>query len=189
MNSGNALDSSADYVRAQDAGAHDAWTQATASAKRSGGQQLREVAEVPAPAEVAEAFGLPVGAVVAVRRRVMLLDGRPVELTDSYYPLAVAAGTRLAEARKVPGGAPTLLRELGHEVRQVAEDVSARLATEDERELLGLESPAPVIRLCRTSKTAAGVPVEVSVMTMLAEGRHLHYEFTVGSDDDAQTDR
>ncbi|ATE58093.1 UbiC family transcriptional regulator [Actinosynnema pretiosum] len=177
------------YVVAQGEGERDAWAQATAGAQRSGGQRLREVAEVIAPVEVAEAFNLPVGATAVVRRRVMLLDGRPVELTDSYYPLALARGTRLAQARKISGGAPTLLRELGHEVRQVAEDVSARLTTDDEQELLGLARPMPVILLRRTSKTAVGVPVEVSVMTMLAEGRHLHYEFTVGGDDDAQTGR
>ncbi|MBW4719641.1 UTRA domain-containing protein [Saccharothrix sp. SC076] len=173
---------------AQSAGERDAWSQATAGAQRSGGQRLREVAEVPASAEVAEAFGLPVGAPVVVRRRVMLLDGRPVELTDSYYPPSIARGTRLAEPRKIPGGAPTLLKELGYELRHVAEDVSARLATDEEQRLLELEAPEPVILLRRTSSTDDDVHVEVSVMTMLAAGRHLHYEFSVGSHD-AQTNR
>ncbi|HWO68322.1 MAG TPA: UTRA domain-containing protein, partial [Umezawaea sp.] len=58
------------------------------------GQRLREVAEVEPPREVAEALSVAEGELVVVRRRVMSLDGRPVELTDSYYPVAIARGTR-----------------------------------------------------------------------------------------------
>ncbi|WP_158843995.1 GntR family transcriptional regulator [Saccharothrix deserti] len=171
---------STDYVKPRVRGDRDAWTQEAASYGRAGSQRLREVAEVEPPPAVAEALGVSAGESVVVRRRVMLLDGRPVELTDSYYPTAVARGTRLAEARKIPGGAPTLLADLGYELRYVDEDVSAQLATDDEQRLLGLVGPEPVIVLFRVATTTDGRPVEVSVMTMLAAGRHLRYRLTIG---------
>ncbi|AHH98200.1 hypothetical protein KALB_4838 [Kutzneria albida DSM 43870] len=115
----------------------------------------------------------------------MLLDEQPVELTNSYYPVAIARGTRLSEHKKIRGGATTLLAELGHRIRHVEEDVSARLATSDEQRLLGLDAPEIVLVLTRTSKADDGTPVEVSVMTMLAANRHLAYQLTIGGDDAA----
>jgi GntR family transcriptional regulator len=171
------------YVKPRATGEREAWAQEAAEHGHVGSQRLREVAEVEPPGTVAAALKVAAGESVVVRRRVMLLDGQPVELTDSYYPSAIAQGTRLAEHRKIPGGAPTLLAELGHEMRHVDEDVSARLATDDEQQLLELAAPEPVIVLFRTSTTGDGVPVEVSVMTMLAAGRHLRYQLTIGGED------
>lgn len=105
----------------------------------------------------------------------MVADGRPVELTDSWYPQEVAAGTALAEPRKIKGGAVTLLADLGYQVHEAREDIVFRGATADEAAQLGLSMGAPVIVLLRTCLTAAGVPFEASVMVMVAEGRHLCY--------------
>ncbi|MBB4979923.1 DNA-binding GntR family transcriptional regulator [Streptomyces sp. SFB5A] len=109
-----------------------------------------------------------------VRRRLILLDDQPVELADSYYPVPIAAGTPLAEPGKVPGGAVTLLKELGYTGAEVVEDVSAALATTEEREHLGLPEGSAVLHLLRLTQTADGTPMEASLMTMPA-GRHLTY--------------
>lgn len=108
----------------------------------------------------------------------MLFEDRPVEITDSYYPVTIARGTRLAEARKIPGGAVALLADLGHPPRHVREDVSARLATPDERTILQLGVESCVLLLARTLFTEKDFPVEASVMTMTADGRRLRYELT-----------
>jgi DNA-binding GntR family transcriptional regulator len=157
-------------------GTGDAWA---AEAERRGaraGQRLREVAEVEPPRSVAEALSVATGQPVVVRRRVMSLDDRPVELTDSYYPVAIARGTRLAEPRKIPGGAITLLAELGHVPKHVREEVSARAATAEERELLDLDQDGWVMVLSRLVATVDGTPVEASVMTMNARVARLGYE-------------
>ncbi|MEZ0074451.1 GntR family transcriptional regulator [Planotetraspora sp. GP83] len=172
--------SSASYVSPRAAGQTDAWTEELAVNGRQGSQLLREVAEVVPPLLVAGALRLPEGETAVVRRRVMLVDERPVELTDSYYPLSVAAGTGLAAARKIPGGAPTLLAQLGHVPSEVIEDLTVRPATAAEAEALGLEEGAPVILLVRLVRSADGVPFEVSVMTMVPEGRHFRYSLKVG---------
>jgi len=163
------------YVTPRGDGQADAWSE---EAKQRGGQRLTEVAEVVPPAEVAARFGLPAGQKAVVRRRIILLDDHPIELADSYYPLAVARGTALAEKRKIKGGAPTLLGELGYTPRHVSEDLELRAADDAERDALGLPHGANILALIRTTTTEDGSPYEVQVMAMKAP-RRLHYEIEV----------
>ena len=156
----------------------DAWSAEAAAHGGKGTQRLLGVDEVPASATIATMLGLATGAPVVVRRRLMLFDDHPVELTDSYYPAAIARGTRLAEARKIPGGAVALLADLGHPPRHISEDVSARLAGPDEQAALRLDAPSCVLVLARTLFTELDLAVEASVMTMVADGRQLRYELT-----------
>jgi DNA-binding GntR family transcriptional regulator len=156
----------------------DAWAAEAAVHGGVGRQRLLAVEEVTAPAEVAEALNLEPGAPVVVRRRLMLLDEHPVELVESYYPTQIARGTALAEPRKIRGGAVALLAELGHRPRRVREDVTSRLATEHERNLLGLDDPAAVQLLARVLYTDERRPVEASLMT--GTGR-LRYELDLGA--------
>jgi DNA-binding GntR family transcriptional regulator len=160
-------------------GSGDAWLAEASERGAKGAQRLREVTEVAPPPGVAEALGIPEGEPVVVRRRLMSLDGRPVELTDSYYPLSVARGTRLAEARKIPGGAITLLAEFGHVPHHVSEEIAARPASAEECLLLDLTDGEWVMVLSRVVSTADRTPVEASVMTMGARDTRLGYEMDV----------
>jgi GntR family transcriptional regulator len=67
-------------------------------------QRLSEVAVMGAPAEVALRLDVDEGAAVVVRRRLFLANGQPVAFCDSYYTAGLAAGTPLAEFRKIKGG-------------------------------------------------------------------------------------
>lgn len=165
---------SAPYLRPQDGNTSDAWTEEAGRRGHKGGQRTLDVATVPAPEEVKEALRLTEEAEVVVRRRLILLDEEPVELTDSYYPAALAAGTRLADPRKIPGGAVRLLADLGFVGEEHVEQVSAAVATSAEAELLALAPGSAVLKLLRVSLTAEGAPFEVSIMTMPPE-RHLTY--------------
>jgi GntR family transcriptional regulator len=156
----------------------DAWGAEAAEHGGKGTQKLLSVDEMAAPTTVAGMLGLDPGQPVVVRRRLMLFNDHPVELVDSYYPATIAQGTRLADPRKIPGGAVAFLAELGHPPRRVREDVSARLATPDERTALRLDAPSCVLLLSRTLFTEHDLPIEASVMTMVAEGRRLRYELT-----------
>ncbi|MEU6716230.1 UTRA domain-containing protein [Nonomuraea sp. NPDC046802] len=171
-------DISAPYVRPRP-GRSDAWAEEAARRGHAGAQQLREVVEVRPAAEVADALGIPSGGTVIVRRRLVLLDELPVELADSYYPAVIARGTPLAEARKIRGGAVTLLSEMGYESHRIQEDVHARPATEEERQILQLGPNEWVLVLARLSMTRDGTPFEYSTMTMVARGRHLRYELSI----------
>jgi len=133
-----------------------------------------------APVEVALGLALPEGARAVVRRRTMLLDGRPVELTDSWYPPQIAAETALAAPGKIRGGAITLLATLGHRVHEAREDISVRVVSAEEADLLEVTAGSSAIVLFRACLTEAGMPVEVSVSVMPAEGRHLRYRLIAG---------
>nr|WP_231935216.1 UTRA domain-containing protein [Micromonospora viridifaciens] len=171
------------YVLPGSAGQGDIWA---ADAERQGGvgtQRLLDVAEVVPGAEVAEALQVEPGSPVVVRRRLMLLDDRPVELTDSYYPVSIARGTALAEPGKIRGGAVGLLATLGYEPGLVREDVYTRMPDEAERRMLGLSGQEWVLGLTRLLSTRQGVPIEASVMTMVPQGRRLRYEMTINEPD------
>ncbi|MGW4505726.1 GntR family transcriptional regulator [Streptomyces sp. NPDC004436] len=160
------------YVLPSLEGQADPWS-------RSGGtQELLDVGEVEPPVEVATALRLQDGELAVLRRRLMRAGGVAVELTDSYYPTAIARGTRLAERRKIRGGAPALLAALGYRPGRVEEDVEARLATSSECAALEVSAWEPVMVLSRTTVAHDDTPIEVSRMVM-RRGSRLHYEIEV----------
>lgn len=131
---------------------------------------LLEVAEVRPPREATEALDLPSGGTAVVRRRLTRYRGEPVELDVSYYPAEIAAGTELADHRKIRGGAPRVLADLGHPQRHLVDRVSVRMPTTEEVELLDLPN-VPVIRQFRVIYSDNERPVEASV---LIKGGHLY---------------
>lgn len=172
--------SSVPYLSPRQAGQADAWTDQTAEAGRVGTQDLRQVEALVPPAEVAEALRLAPGEAAILRSRIMRLDGTPIEFADSWYPLRVAEDTPLAEKRKIRGGAVSLLASLGYLAHEAREDISVRPADADEAGELGISKGDPLIVLFRATLTPDGTPFEVSVMRMVAAGRHLAYRLMVG---------
>lgn len=179
MTSGDWVSTSASYVAPRRAGERDAWTEEAEQRGGRGSQLIVHAGEVPVPAEVAAGLGVEPGAAVVVRRRVMLLDGAPVELTDTYYPVDIARGTRLAETSKIPGGAVTLLASLGFEPRRIHEEVFARLAEASEGEALELPAGAPVLCMTRVTEDDSR-PFQVDVSVFPAAGQRLRYEMRIG---------
>lgn len=102
---------------------------------------------VEAPAYVAEALGAAAGAQVVRRRRLTLRDDRPVELSTSWFDgdLATVA-PRILDLDRILNGTLAYVEEMTGRRAAVARDrVAARLATSEERELLGLDDPSAVI--------------------------------------------
>ncbi|ROQ68459.1 GntR family transcriptional regulator [Streptomyces sp. 840.1] len=152
-----------------------------AEATRAGSRAhstLLEVAECEPPADVAEALRLPEGGTALLRRQLLVVDGEPVELVASYYPLDIVAGTAMTVRRKIPGGTPTLLAELGHPPRLSVDRVSARVPTQDQYQALRLPGGLPVLRTLRVVYSEAARPIEVTVMVKAGHLYELQYEFT-----------
>ncbi|MFK0118573.1 GntR family transcriptional regulator [Streptomyces sp. NPDC090994] len=158
----------------------DAWAAEAAAQGRRGTQRILHAGEVPAPAEVAELFGIAAGELVVVRRRLILLDERPNELTDTYYPLPIAQGTALARTAKIRGGAVALLAELGHVGVLVREDVTAALPDEEECRTLDTAPDEPVLRLTRLTLDRDDRPIQADRMVMPALRQRLRYEIRIG---------
>ncbi|MGA4841561.1 GntR family transcriptional regulator [Streptomyces sp. G45] len=174
------VSTSVPYLKPREPGQPDAWGAETAARGRRGSQRVVHAGEVPAPPEVAELLGVAEGEAVVVRRRVMYLDGEPCELTDTYYPVAIARGTRLAGTAKIPGGAVSLLAELGCAGARAREDVTARMPDAEARDVLRLGPDEPVLLLRRVTLDRADRPVQADVMTMPAHRQRLRYEIEIG---------
>ncbi|WP_435849804.1 UTRA domain-containing protein [Streptomyces scabiei] len=136
-----------------------------------------------APAEVARLLGQAEGEPVVVRRRLILLDDQPHELTDSSYPAPTARGTALAGTARIPDGAVTLLAGPGpgpgHVGALVREDVTADNPDDEERATLRTAPDEPVLRLTRFTLDRDGRPIQVDRMVMPARSRRLRYEIAI----------
>ncbi|MEU4501411.1 GntR family transcriptional regulator [Streptomyces sp. NPDC024089] len=139
--------------------------------------KLLEVAEAVPPADVAEALRLPKSGTAVLRRQLLTMDDEPVELAASYYPLDIAHGTAMTERRKIPGGTPTLLAELGHPPRLGVDRVSARVPTQDQYQALRLPGGLPVLRTLRVVYSDDERPIEATVMVKAGHLYELQYEF------------
>ncbi|MBT2450026.1 GntR family transcriptional regulator [Streptomyces sp. ISL-43] len=139
---------------------------------------LLVVEEVCVAGDVAAALGRPEGSPAVCRRQLISIDGEPAELVSSYYPPDLARGTALAEPRRIRGGTPTLLTELGFAPRRSVDRLSARVATQEQYTALRLPGDLPVLRTLRTVYGADDLPVEVTVMVKAGHLYELQYEFT-----------
>lgn len=140
--------------------------------------KLLNVAEVAPPGEVRHAFKIGAEDTVILRHRLMTLHEAPVELSWSYYPMHIAAGTALASSRRIKGGASLLLEGLGLKPVRYQERITARLPTTAELELLELPDDVPVLRQFRVLITDDGRPVEATVMV---KGGHRYEERVNGA--------
>ncbi|MFG3239674.1 GntR family transcriptional regulator [Streptomyces sp. NPDC094461] len=141
---------------------------------------LLEVAEVVPPADVAEALRLPKSGTAVLRRQLLTMDDEPVEpveLVASYYPLDIAHGTAMTEPRKIPGGTPTLLAELGHSPRLGVDRVSARVPTQEQYQALRLPGGLPVLRTLRVVHSGDERPIEATVKVKAGHLYEMQYEF------------
>jgi GntR family transcriptional regulator len=151
-------------------------TEASRRGKR-GSIQLLDVSECRPPADVAAALELTEGGTAILRHQVLSHDGEPVELVASYYPIEIARGTALAEHRKIKGGTPTLLAEMGFPPRLTVDRVSARIPTQEQYETLKLPTDLPVLRTLRVVYSDKDRPIEVTVMAKAGHLYELQYDF------------
>lgn len=139
--------------------------------------QVLDVTEERPPSDAAALLGDEAPAIL--RYRLMLHAGQPVELSWSYYPAAIAAGTALARRARIRGGAPRLLAELGYPQRRFVDHVSARMPTTEELEGLALPDDVPVIRQLRVVYSDDNRPVEVGIQVKGSNLYELEYWETI----------
>jgi GntR family transcriptional regulator len=167
----------ADFGQPAEPGKPYRWlTEASKRGKR-GTIQLLNVGEVRPPHDVAEALELPENGTAILRQQLLSHDGNPVELVWSYYPLDLAQGTPMAEARKIRGGTPALLAGMGYPPRLTVDRVSARVPTQEQYEALRLPSDLPILRTLRVVYSDDERPIEVTVMAKAGHLYELQYEF------------
>jgi len=137
-------------------------------------QELFELAEVPAPPDVAEHLELPIGAPVLLRRRRMWFGDEPTQLDRSYLPLVLARGALRAE-HPGDGGIHARLEEAGNRLTSFREDVSVRMPNPDEMRQLRLAEGIPVVDLTQIAYSGDR-PVECFVAVMAGDKHRFRYD-------------
>lgn len=120
--------------------------------------------------DVAERLGIEPGAPVMHTSYVYLADELPVQLAESWEPLALTGQSLVAlpEVGPYAGvGVAARMRVLGIEVGDPVERVRARPATRGEVQALGMNPPGPVLDVQRTYyDQATGRAVETADVVM-----------------------
>lgn len=112
---------------------------------------------VPAPAEVADALGLPAGTKVRHLRRLRFADGEPLAVMENWLPIELVQITVDAlQAR----GLYAILRGAGLTIRGAHQRIGARAATATEARTLGDRRGAPLLTMTRTAYDDHGRGVE-----------------------------
>ncbi|WP_084546520.1 GntR family transcriptional regulator [Glycomyces arizonensis] len=133
------------------------------------------IREAAAPQQIAELLATEVDAPLLLRSRRFLVEGRPVQLARSYYPLELVRGTQITENDTGPGGAYARLAEIGHEPVEFIETVCTRMPSPEEGEQLELPGGTPVFAVLRAAYAAEGRCVEVTEMILDGSAYELEY--------------
>ncbi|MEU9745255.1 GntR family transcriptional regulator [Streptomyces niveus] len=145
-------------------------------------EQTQTISLVAAPPAVAAAHGLPEGAEVYARARLVKEGDQPTHSLTSYYRPEHVEGTRLVDPTPGPagrGGGYRVLLDAGYEIDHMKEVLFARAPTADEVKLLQLPTGEPVVELHRTTCTASGTVVEFAIGVHAASRFAWEYDFKV----------
>ncbi|MFJ5060224.1 GntR family transcriptional regulator [Streptomyces nigra] len=144
--------------------------------------QTQTVSRIVAPAAVAAAHGLPEGAEVYARARLVKEGEQPTHTLTSYYRPEHVEGTRIVDPTPGPagrGGGFRVLYDAGYEIDHMREELFARVPTTDEVKLLQLPPGEPVVELHRTTFMADGTVVEFAIGVHAASRFAWSYDFKV----------
>jgi GntR family transcriptional regulator len=129
-------------------------------------QYLAEVGRAPAPPEVADAFGVPDGTELIVRRHIVRTEDAPVEVGASWFRVADAAGTSLERAEAF--GRP-LYQEaeevIGRRYASATDTITARQPSRQEAEILQIRPDTPVLHLLHVAYDPGHRAIEVAQAT------------------------
>lgn len=166
----------ASYLTARADGSRATWSSEVDRQGYQATQEITEVGTVQAPPDVAERLNLTAGDPTIVRRRILLVDDIPVQLSDSYYPASLAEDTELSRPGKLRGYTHSALERLGVEIDRFRDDLSLRMPTPTEARKLRLGRGIPVLRLLRTTYSTEGTSVEVADQILAGDRYVLSYE-------------
>ncbi|MFZ0186297.1 MAG: UTRA domain-containing protein [Streptosporangiaceae bacterium] len=143
-------------------------------------QEIREVARIPAPAEVATRLDVGEGSDVIVRRLTFWLEDMPVALHDGYFPADLVTGTAIEQPRRIRGGAHAVIEDpegsIRRHIARSVDEISGRMPTPEEARELVLPPGVPVFRVLRTVYDTEGRPLEVQDSVAAADRHRFRYE-------------
>jgi len=129
-------------------------------------QQLVEVGRATPPPEVADAFGVADSTALLVRRHLVRTGDAPVEVGASWFRTSDTDGTSLERVEAY--GRPLYQEvedETGRRYASASDQITARLPTREEAELLQIRPDTPVLHLLHVAYDAEHRPIEVATAT------------------------
>ncbi|MFJ6784663.1 GntR family transcriptional regulator [Streptomyces yangpuensis] len=149
---------------------------------KQGNWESRTEAKVPAPGEIAARLGIAEGELCVRTVYEFLADGRPVQLSTSWEPYELTAGTLVV----LPEGGPhagvgvvNRMAAIGITVSHAVEQPEPRQATAEEASLLGVQKAALVTHIRRTYYSDQGQPVETADIVIPSTLCEVVYEIPV----------
>lgn len=85
----------------------------------------------------------------------------------------------MMEKRRIRGGTPALLSEMGYPAREFIDELSSEIPTEEEVLALELPKDMPVLVAFRAVYSDGGLPIEVTLMTKAAHRHRMRYRMRV----------
>lgn len=144
--------------------------------------ESRTEAKVPAPAEIATRLGIAEGELCVRTTYEFLADGRPVQLSTSWEPYDLTAGTLVVLPEGGPhagAGVVNRMAAIGVTVSHAVEQPEPRQATAEEASLLGIQKAALVTHIRRTYYSDQGRPVETADIVVPAAHCEIVYEIPI----------
>jgi GntR family transcriptional regulator len=140
-------------------------------------RQILFVGRAPLPANAAQWLHASPGDDVVVRRRIQFLDSEPVVVSASYYPLWLAAETRLESPDALPEGPDELIERLGHSFYRGVEVFSTQMPTPEEAGLLKLHAGVPVMHMWDVDYDKDGRPLQAAHDVYAGDKHEFIYEW------------
>ncbi|MBX9398537.1 GntR family transcriptional regulator [Streptomyces sp. TRM72054] len=149
---------------------------------KDGTWESHSQARVPAPEAIAERLAIRPGDLCVTTRYEFLADGHPVQLSESWEPMAITDGTPivLPEMGPLAGmGVVERMRSIGVEIETAVEVPRPARATRTQANLLGISVGDLVLEIERTYYAADGRPVETANIIVPDVRWEVAYEFGV----------
>lgn len=155
----------------------DAWSRSVIAHGRVPTHRIW-VERVPADERLADELHLAAGDLLVVRRRLRLVDGRPFQIADSYYPARLVAGSAVESPGDVKPGIYREFRRLGHPWLYTHDRITGRGPTDDEAHALRVPRGGHVLEVARRSFTHDDRPVRLSLFVLPTDRHDIEYRLS-----------
>jgi GntR family transcriptional regulator len=143
-------------------------------------RQMLEIGRVSIPGDAAKWLQATPGDEVVIRKRLQLLDDVPAVISTSYYPLWLAAETRLESPEALPEGPDELIESLGYHFARGIEVFRARMPSPQEAQLLRLGAGIPIVVMWDMDYDEQGRTLQAAEDLYAADRHEFSYEWSEG---------
>jgi GntR family transcriptional regulator len=154
---------------------------------KSGTWESRSEARTPAPEHIAERLAIDPGDLCVRTRYEFLADGLPVQLSESWEPMAITGDTPVVLPEMGPyagAGVVERMRSIGVLIETAVEVPRPARATQEQANLLGISVGDLITEIERTYYDRDGRPVETADITVADVRWEIAYEIGIDQPED-----